>query len=273
MTPMRSLFASTTLMAVLWTAGASAFAQQPEPAATKQEDSQTVASEQAAAAATAPTVEDLGDNRYRLGTIEFNGKTREIRVPTLVNMSEGILEYAVVHGDGKIHESLLVTDVPPSQLQVVMKLCRYQDGEGDVFDAFFPEEEKKGAAGARDRGEAVALTVEWEVDGEHKAKPLSDWIFDRKREAAMLDEPWIYSGSYIYEGIFMADADGLLVAIYLTRGALLNTMTEGSDNDERWLAHAEATPEIGTPVTLVLAPVPNAEGKGDAADKARAGAN
>jgi len=202
----------------------------------------------------ASKVEKLGENRYRLGNIQFDGKTREIRVPAAVNMREGILEYALVHGDGKIHESLLVTDIVPSQLQVAMKLCRYKDGEGDVFDVFYPEDEKKGAAGAGQRGEAVALTVEWEVDGEHKAAPLSEWIFDRKRDAVMPDEPWIYSGSYLYEGDFAADMDGTLIAIYLYRGAMLNTMTDGSHDDERWLANADKTPALGTQVTLVVAP-------------------
>ena len=94
-----------------------------------------------------------------------------------------------------------------------------------------------------------------QVDGEHRAAPLSDWIFDRKRDAVMPDEPWIYSGSYVYEGNFAADMDGTLVAIYLYRGALLNTMTEGSEDDERWLANADKTPALGTAVTLVLAPL------------------
>ena len=201
-----------------------------------------------------PKVEELGEHRYRMGTIEFNGKTREIRVPTQMNLREGILEYALVHGQGKIHESLLVTEVPPSQLQIVLKLCNYSDGEGDVFDAFFPDDEKKGEAGAKERGEAVALTVEWDDGGERKAVPMSDWILDRKRDAALVDGPWIYSGSYFYGGDFMADTDGTLIAIYLSRGALLNTMTDGSDDDERWIANSDATPEIGTPVTLVLAP-------------------
>lgn len=245
MLPMRRLLTAITTLTTMWLSatGISSLAQAPEP------DSE------ATPPAAAAKVEKIGDNRYQLGDIRFNGKTREIRVPAAVNMREGILEYALVHGDGKIHESLLVTHVVPSQLQVAMKLCHYRDGEGDVFDVFYPEDEKKGPAGAKTRGEPVALTVEWQVDGEHKAAPLSDWIFDRKRNAVMPDEPWVYSGSYLYEGDFAADMDGTLIAIYLYRGAMLNTMTDGSEDDERWLANADKTPALGTAVTLVLAPV------------------
>lgn len=258
MKPMRFPLSLTTLLLVFWIAlggsvSAQDSAQKSQPTVSPNAAKNT--EESAAQEDAVPKVVELGDHRYRYGNIEFNGKTREIRVPTQVNMREGIIEFAVVHGDGKIHESLLVTEVKPSHLQTVMKLCRYRSGEGDVFDAFFPEEEKKGAAGAKERGEAIELSVEWQIDGEHKAKPLSHWIFDRKTETAMSDEPWTYNGSYFYSGSFMADADGLLVAIYLTRGSLLNTMTDGSDNDERWLSHADHTPEIGTDVTLVLAPV------------------
>ena len=205
-------------------------------------------------AADTPKVEDLGNSRYRYGSIEFNGKTREIRLPTQVNMSEGIIEYAVVHGQGKIHESLLVTEVVPSHLQTVLKLCRYKSGEGDVFDPFYPEDQRKGAEGAKDRGTAIAISVEWEETGERKAQPLSHWIYDRKTQQSMSDSPWIFTGSYFYSGTFMADADGLLVSIYLSSGSILNPLAEGTEDDERWLAHADHTPEIGTPVTLVLAP-------------------
>lgn len=206
-----------------------------------------------------PKVEKLEGHRYRMGTIEFNGKTREIRVPAQLNMREGILEFVIVHGDGKIHESLLVTEVPATHLQLVMKLCRYRDGEGDTFDAFFPDEEKKGEAGARERGEPVNLRVEWQVGGKTKSVPVGEWIYDRKREAPMLDEPWVYSGSYLIEGDFMAEIDGTLAAIYLSRGAMLNTMTDGSDDDERWLAHGDNTPEVGTEVILILSPAPPVE--------------
>ena len=271
MKPMRLIFTTTMLSLVLWIAlGAGVSAQDSEKKkASEASPSKEAASENSPAQEQqeAPKVVDLGDHRYRYGSIEFNGKTREIRVPAQVNMREGIIEYAVVHGSGKIHESLLVTEVMPSQLQTVIKLCRFESGEGDVFDPFFPIEEKKGDAGAKERGEAIELSVEWEIDGEHKAKPLSDWIFDRKTETAMVDDPWIFTGSYFYSGTFMADADGLLVGIYLERGSLLNTMTDGSDNDERWLSHGDNTPEIGTNVTLVLAPAQAEDGKASSPEK------
>jgi hypothetical protein len=263
MKPMRFPTPVTTLSLVLWmTIGTSVSAQDSAPKSPPDpSDSTEKASKDSPAQEEVPKVVDLGDHRYRYGSIEFNGKTREIRVPAQVNMREGIIEYALVHGTGKIHESLLVTEVAPSHLQTVMKLCRFKSGEGDVFDPFFPVEEQKGEAGAKERGEAVELSLEWEVDGEHKAKPLSDWIFDRKTETAMVDEPWIFTGSYFYSGTFMADADGLLVGIYLERGSLLNTMTDGSENDERWLSHGDNTPEIGTNVVVVLAPVQSENAK------------
>jgi hypothetical protein len=262
MKPMRSPFTITALSFGLWLVAVAAVSAQDAKKAAPVNEQAAKPDDDTSTQAEAPKVEDLGDFRYRYGAIEFNGKTREIRIPTLVNMREGIIEYAVVHGDGKIHESLLVTDVVPSHLQAVLKLCRFKNGEGDVFDAFYPEEERKGEAGAKERGQAIELSVEWEVDGEHKAKPLSDWIFDRKTEQAMTNEAWIFSGSYFYSGSFMADVDGLLISIYLTRGAILNTMTDGSDDDERWLSHADNTPEIGTPVTLVLAPAAKPLNKG-----------
>ena len=143
---MRFPFTIATLSAVLsivFSASVSAQENAQKPAPKASQPSETK-SEDGPAPEEAPKGVELGDHRYRYGDIEFNGKTREIRVPTQVNMREGIIEYAVVHGDGKIHESLLVTEVRPSHLQTVMKLCRYRSGEGDVFDPFFPRGRTKG---------------------------------------------------------------------------------------------------------------------------------
>ncbi|NOX98302.1 MAG: hypothetical protein GXP30_00950, partial [Verrucomicrobia bacterium] len=99
------------------------------------------------AAADKPKVKSLGDHRYQLGDIIFNGKTREIRFPATMNLEKGLLEYVLVTEEGKMHESLLGTKVRPAQLQIVLKLCHYRDGVGDTFDALYPDDEKKGAAG------------------------------------------------------------------------------------------------------------------------------
>lgn len=204
------------------------------------------------------SVKKLGDHRYQLGEITFDGKTREIRFPAVMNMEKGLLEYMIVTGDGKIHESLLSTEISASQLQVVMKLCRYKDGVGDIFDALFPENEKEGKAGEAKRGSSVRIAVEWTEKSDGIEKPrryqLAELISDLKTDGPVPKGQWIYTGSMVYEGTFIAAAEGTLVAMYIDNGALINSFRPGSDDDERWITNAEVAPKIGTPTTVILTP-------------------
>lgn len=205
-----------------------------------------------------PSVKKLGEHRYQLGDIVFNGKTREIRFPATMNLENGLLEYMIVTGDGKIHESLLSTEISAAQLQVVMKLCHYKDGVGDTFDALFPDNEKKGKAGEAERGSSVRIAVEWTEKSDGIEKPrryqLAELLRDLKTAGPVPEGQWIYTGSMVHEGAFIAEAEGTLVAVYIDNGALINSFRPGSDDDERWVTNADVAPKIGTPITVILTP-------------------
>ena len=73
-----------------------------------------------------PPIKELDAERVQIGDVILNRKTREIRFPAAVNMAGGeLLEFALVHTNGKVHESLLVTEVPATHINVAFKLLRY----------------------------------------------------------------------------------------------------------------------------------------------------
>ena len=73
-----------------------------------------------------PPITELDADRMQIGEVIFNKKTREIRVPAAVNMAGGeLLEFALVHTNGKVHESLLVTEIPATHINIAFKLLRY----------------------------------------------------------------------------------------------------------------------------------------------------
>ena len=203
-------------------------------------------------------VTKIGEHTYRLGEIEFDAKSREVRIPTVMNMREGgPLEYLLVHENGAVHESLLTTTVRGLHLQIVLKLLRYQTGEGDLFDSFLPEEERRQkleGVERTERGDALSLIAKWEKDGKTHENPVTQWVLDAETGEAMTEKPWILTGSHVYYGHFLADTEGSLVGIYLDQSALFNMDREGAANDERWGANAELTPEVGQKITLVLRP-------------------
>ncbi len=77
----------------------------------------------------------VSDEEYKLGKLSFNPKTREIWFPCRVNQNEVVLEFAICDEfRGKLHESLLSTKVTPFEIQIAMKLLRWEPS-GGIFTA------------------------------------------------------------------------------------------------------------------------------------------
>lgn len=201
-----------------------------------------------------PAVTKIGEHRYRLGKIEFDAKNREIFIPVTANMREGgPIEYVLVHENGKIHESVFTTKISPFHLQVAMKLLKFKAGEGDIFNRLLAPEflEKEGGVEA-DRGDAVV--VQYLEAGKEDRIPAAETIIDGGGAEPMSDEPWVFTGSVMEGGTFVAETEGSIIAIYLDRVSLLNMSREGADLDDRWGANSKAIPEIGAKGTIILSP-------------------
>ncbi len=198
-------------------------------------------------------IKKVGETRFRLGQIDFDAKTREIRLPVTVNFREGgPVEYLLVHETGKVHESIFATTVSPLHVEIVLKLLRYRAGIGDVFDAFLPEADRAEKAGKREeRGDHAAFTFERDGVPPQLAHEL---IIDGETGEAMGPAGWVHTGSQVQDGAFLAEAEGSIIAIYLDPAAIFNMTRAGADIDERWGARHTVIPEIGTKGFLVIRP-------------------
>lgn len=204
-----------------------------------------------------PKIERLDDGRMRLDTITFDPRTREIRFPAEVNMTEDLLEFLLVHRNGKVHESLFVTDISPTKLNVVFKLLRYPasrelyykpEPDGTMSGEFF-EATPEQRAGSR-----LRIEVLWDDEGRQRRAATNEWISNSATETPMPSGPWVYGGSMVNMGKFLAEISGDLIAIFRTNAALVNYPGDFRDNDEVWRPHATRVPAVGTPVTLVIQP-------------------
>lgn len=204
-----------------------------------------------------PAVEKLDDTRYRIGKVVFDKKNREISFPTKVNMTEGLLEYLVVHQNGKVHESLLATEVSPTHVNLAMTLLRYPasrelyplPSETGGASNKYPDVPSDVKAGAR-----VAIFVEWDDNGKIRRNPVNDWIQHAVKTTAMPQGPWVYGGSEFFEGKFVPETTGDIAAIFLSPAALINYAGDDNRDDTVWLPYPKRVPAEGTNVTLIIAP-------------------
>ncbi|MEM6910027.1 MAG: YdjY domain-containing protein [Verrucomicrobiota bacterium] len=213
-----------------------------------------------------PAVEAQEDGTFLLGEIHFDPGTREIRLPARTGESDAPLEYALVSVRGKVHETLLVTAVPPSHLQTALLLCHYQpstvilerprlDNRGNPVRPL-EEDERQGPRAAPPFESQMKIRLEWsDESGQLQSYPLSELIQNQLTEAVIPDSPWIFTGSRFFEGGYMADITGSIMATYLDADALLNLSWGGNQDDENWFPRRDLLPPLTVKATLVLTPL------------------
>jgi hypothetical protein len=185
-----------------------------------------------------------------LGGIQLDTKRYEIHFPAKVNQVENLIEYAIVHKDGKTHESLLQTEISPYRLQILLLLAKAQK-----FKEMLPEFDAEGreAPPLTPRPKhRIRIFVQDLRKKENLPIPLGNWIVNVDDGKSMQPEPWMYTGSRLYKGRFLAEEDGDIVAIYLNPVALFNSWIPGNNNDENWIPHPQKIPPVGTPVKVTL---------------------
>lgn len=204
-----------------------------------------------------PSVKKLDENRYQVGQVTFDKKTREIRFPAKVNMTEGLLEFLVVHEKGKLHESLFSTTTSPTDLNLAFTLLSYNPSkelyplpnETGGTSNRFPEVPAATKAAAR-----INIDAEWIEDGKTRRLSVNEMIQHEVRVSAMPAGPWVYGGSDFNEGKFVAETSGDIIAVFLSMAALVNYPGEDNGDDTVWIPFPKRVPEIGTDVTFIITP-------------------
>ena len=185
-------------------------------------------------------VEQIDATHFKIGEISFDSKLREIQFPAIVNMEEGLLEFLIVHKNGKIHESLLYTEISATHLNIALKLLRYKASPG--------EETAKESR--------LKIQLRWEDNGKTRTVPANEWIQHGVNASTMDAGPWTYNGSSINNGKFLPQATGDIAAIFLTGSALITYPGKDNNDDTVWFSYPKRVPPIDTPVTVLISPYP-----------------
>lgn len=160
-------------------------------------------------------------------------------------MSSGPVEYYAVTPDGKTHESVIALDIKPLHLQTALLLLGLDYGQnlqmqGDT---------------AAPAGDSVLISVSWQLDGDSITVPASSLLYNTMSEEPDEDGPWVFTGSMMYEGRFLADYEGSIIATYSDPVAILNTPMSGRYDDTSFDVNEALTPPVGTEILLIIKPL------------------
>jgi hypothetical protein len=183
----------------------------------------------------------VSENVYTIGLVRMDKKERTASFPGSVNMSDGVVEYALVHSTGKVHESVLKTETDPLHIHLAMLLLGPTNPPATDANGL-PRELV---------GPKLRIWVNWTSSPDGRV-PLEDLVSNTVTRAAMSRGHWVYSGSRVVQGVFLAHRDGSIAAIISDPDALINSPRPGRDDDEIWRSNSALVPPVGTPVQITL---------------------
>lgn len=187
-----------------------------------------------------PVIKQIGPGRFQVGRVTLDKAGRSVSFPAIINMTEAIVEYVVVTAEGKVHESLLRTEATPRDIHVAMLLL---DAKGSTN--VVPEDPVKPI-----EGDAVRIEVSWKEKNGEKRVRAEDLIVNTQSKTNLTKGVWIYNGSLVENGAFMAEREGSIVSLITDPFALVNNPRPGRDNDDLCEVDSQRVPALDTPVEV-----------------------
>lgn len=150
-----------------------------------------------------PPIENLGDERYRIGEIIVDKNERRLTVPGRILHLQDTLEYiAVTRGGFKNYESLLELDASAIEFKLACILIGLDEADSVKPRYQFDEREAE--------GQALDIHISWREGDEAKSIKAANALLNG--EEMFDDHSWVYIGSIEENGELMAQTIGTLIS-------------------------------------------------------------
>ena len=196
-----------------------------------------------------PKAIDLGGGCYDFGGVLIDRKKTTISFDAKCNQTSGLVEYALVHQGGKIHESLFQTHIPPRWIHACLLLLKAKPYL-DFFDANITLESKKEVI--ETQGCKLDILVIWDHEGESKTLDVASMVYNQISARTLDARPFIFTGSRTFHGVYMAERDGSILAIYHDINAVINSVDIESESDDSWVAIHSSMPPLDQKVRFQI---------------------
>ena len=214
------------------------------PFSTRSEETAKTNASPSSASPTNTSVKEISPGIFEIGKVRLDQKKRTVSFPAAINMTNGPIEYALVTAVGKLHESVLRTDIDAAHLHVAALLLGAKGAQTNYTVAYFDTNSIP--------GEKINLFASWKEGPRDKKVRVEELVFNTQTKSPMVETNWVYNGSQIHDGTFIAQRDGLIVSIISDPLALINNPRPGRENDEIWQVNTNLVPPISTKVEFSI---------------------
>lgn len=198
-------------------------------------------------------VTKINDNLYKMGNVKIHKDKRSISIPGSINMADGLVEYLACGLRGKLHESVLALDAEPFHIHAALLLIGLVPGDRPLPFQGSPEPPC---------GDPLVLRISWKgPDNKLVEYPPEDLIINTDEKKTMEKSDWVFSGSAMNDGRYMAQIDGSVVAVFHDPYAIIDHRSISGADDTHFFANKEILPPYGTPVELKISAEPDPASK------------
>ncbi|MCF8345646.1 MAG: YdjY domain-containing protein [Bacteroidales bacterium] len=142
----------------------------------------------------------ISENLYQIESITIDVEKTEISFPIEVNMREGVIEYMLCSTHGKLHESVLKTDIVPSHLNIALLLLGLEAGQNIDYQR-------------QDRlpqGDSLYIYIKWDQNNE--IIPIEKLGKVTGKKEIMQPAYWTFLGSKFENDVYMADVQKSIIS-------------------------------------------------------------
>lgn len=176
----------------------------------------------------------------RLGSVEVDAAARCLVATGFVKQVEGVVELLACGPGGKTHESVLVLNANPVDFQAALLSLRLKPGAPMQDRGMGPP-----------TGAPVELWIEWTENGKTRAVQAHEVLYDHRDNKPMATS-WLFNGSMMKEGKFMALEEESFIATYWDPWAIINFGGPLGEDDEALFIKRGVLPPLDTPVRLIV---------------------
>ena len=213
-----------------------------------------------------PATNSNGSPAKRVATgpnvwLEIDGNKRRVQLDAEVCLREGGLEQLLCRKNTKEHEAILHLDADARDIHTALLLAGAKPGSTVRYEPKFEAPS----------GSAIRIQLQFEEKGRTMSVPAGDWVRNIKTKKA-LDLNWVFAGSQFAKNqldpngppLYAANG-GDVICVSNFEDAMLDLPIPSSNDDSElsFEAFTERIPPVGTPVRVILEPIPagNAPGR------------
>jgi hypothetical protein len=204
----------------------------------------------------------VGNGVFELANVTLDKRLRTVSFPAVLNQDHGPMEYFLVTGYGKVHESILRTDAFPYHIHIAMLLLDARDSRAVTNSAASAQKQPEDPNNHSSQlvnpskedvpGDRISIEVSWKVDGREVTRKAEELVFNLQKKTGLQAGAWAYNGSEVFNGRFTAQESGSIVSLVTDTQALVNSRGDGHDNDRIWAANTNSLPAFNTPLRVTF---------------------